>query len=77
MMKYLTQNGEVLEGETFPEIIVGFRNGLQFPANQTTLEFMVSFANRHFKSNGSKISTLSYGAFLADLVLNNYLTKAE
>ncbi len=76
-MKYVTQNGEVLEGETYPDIIVGFRNGLEFPANQTTLEFMVSFANRHLKSNGSKISTLSYGAFLADLVTNKYLTKTE
>jgi hypothetical protein len=37
---------------------------------------MVSFAERHLKANGSKISTLSYGAFLADLVNNNYLTKA-
>lgn len=75
-MKYLTQSGEVLEGETFPDIIVAFRKGLPFPANQTTLEFMVSFAERHFKANGSKISTLSYGAFLADLVNNKYLTKA-
>ncbi|MFY7888352.1 MAG: hypothetical protein ACOVOW_05560 [Spirosomataceae bacterium] len=75
-MKYLTQDKTVLEGETFPDIIVAFRKGLSFPANQTTLEFMVSFAERHFKANGSKIRTLSYGAFLADLVSNNYLTKA-
>ena len=75
-MKYLTPDGTVLEGETFPEIVVAFRKGLPFPANQTTLEFMVNFADRHLKANGSKISTLSYGAFLADLVTHNYLTKA-
>jgi hypothetical protein len=72
-MRYLTEDGELLTGDSPLEIVEALRDGSKFAFNQHTSQFMEGYAERVYNLDSNTIRTDSPSFFLQDLVLFGYL----
>lgn len=73
-MKYVTQDGEPIEGATPQEVVTALRDGGRFTAGQGLEEYMEGFADRMMEYNNSLIRYDDPAVFIEDLVRVSYLT---
>ncbi len=73
-MKYVTQDGEPIEGATPQDIVIALRDGGRFTAGQGLEEYMEGFADRMMEYNNSVIRDDNPSVFIDDLVRVGYLT---
>ena len=67
-MKYKTEEGELIEGNSPTEIVEKLRDGGRFTANQKTDEYMKGFAERWKQYSGNEIRFDSADNFVNDLL---------
>lgn len=76
-MKYITEEGEPIEGATPQDIVIALRNGGRFTAGQSLEEYMQGFAERRKEWNNSEIRFDSPTVFVGDLERSGYLKPVE
>lgn len=67
-MKYKTEDGELIQGNSPIEIVRNLRDGGRFTANQADGEYMIGFAKRWKEYSGHDIRFDSAENFVNDLV---------
>lgn len=72
-MKYKTEDGEFVEGNSPIEIVRALRDGGRFTTNQTDDEYMKGFAERWKQYSGYDIRFDSAENFINDLVKTAFL----
>ena len=72
-MKYKTEDGELIEGNSPIEIVRNLRDGGRFTAEQSDEEYMKGFAERWKEYSGNKVKFDSAENFINDLVKTGYL----
>lgn len=72
-MKYKTEDGELIEGNSPIEIVRNLRDGGRFTADQADDQYMKGFSERWKEYSGNKVRFDSAENFVNDLVKTGYL----
>ncbi len=72
-MKYKTEDGEFVEGNSPIEIVRALRDGGRFTAEQTEDEYMKGFAERWKEYSGNAVRFDSAENFVDDLVETGFM----
>lgn len=67
-MKYKTEDGELIQGNSPVDIVRALRDGGRFTADQADAEYMLGFAKRWKEYSGHDIRFDSAENFVNDLV---------
>lgn len=73
-MKYKTEEGELIEGNSPVELVESLRDGSRFASHETVDEYMAGFARRYLMYAGVTLRTDSCDVFIDDLKQCGYLT---
>ena len=73
-MKFITHDGELIQGNSHQEIIECMRNDSKFCSHQTLCEFVHGFAERWKVYSGKDVSILSFNGFVNGLVSTGYMS---
>lgn len=76
-MKFITEQGEPIEGASPEEVVIALRNGGRFTAGQGLEEYMQGFAERLREWNNSEVRYDNPVVFVQDLQRVGYLTPAD
>lgn len=72
-MKYLTQDGEEINGSSPTELVEALKAGGRFTVDQTRPVYMKQFADRISEFMGHRISYEDEQVFIDDLIRVGYL----
>lgn len=75
-MKYKTNEGEIVEGNSPIEIVRALRDGGRFVAEQSDDEYMKGFAERWKQYSGKSVQFDSAENFVNDLVKTGFMNPA-
>ncbi len=76
-MKYTTENGELLEGNSLTQIFEALKSGSRFDSELTDEEFMQKFAFRFKEFYGTEVSTVSIDEFMNAIIAHGFLKKID
>lgn len=76
-MKFITNNGEVIEGASPTELVTALRDGSRFGSDETLQNYMRSFAYRHKTWSGIDVRFDDVDDFIEDLTQSGYWVRVE
>ncbi len=76
-MKFITEQGEPIEGATPQDVVIALRNGGRFTNGQGLEEYMQGFSERRKEWDNSEIRYDNPTVFVQDLERIGYLKSVE
>jgi hypothetical protein len=76
-MKFITEDGEPIEGASHEDVVKALRDGGRFTAGQPIDEYMEGFAERIKEWDGSHVRIDNPTVFVDELVRVGYLKKVD
>lgn len=76
-MKFITNNGEVIEGASPTELVTALRDGSRFSSDETLENYMRGFAYRQKTWSGIDVRWDNVDDFIADLTSSGYWVRVE
>jgi hypothetical protein len=71
-MTYITEDGELIEGDSPLELVEALRDGSKFASGQTLDEYMLGFSERYKNFTGHSLD-ITYAGFIDNLIHYGYL----
>lgn len=76
-MKYITNEGEAIEGASPQEVVEALRDGSRFSSDETLDNFMMGFAYRHKTWSGIDVRWDTVENFIEDLTSAGWWLRVE
>ena len=69
----ISNENQVLQGDTYTEIVEQLRDGSKFASNENIATYMQGFSKRYAELTGKNISSENAQTFVQDLIASKYL----
>ena len=76
-MKFITNNGEAIEGASPLELVKALRDGSRFSSDEPINDYMKGFAYRQKTYSGIDVRCNSVEEFVEDLASSGYWKRVE